>query len=305
MALLAALPERVLALRLALSSVVKSSSYVLDAGCGSLGILAIIAAKLGARRVVAVDLGQLDMARALAEENGVTDRIIFLERDLAELDDSVGNFDVIIGMVYHNDPWRDLGRQQMMAILAKRFGRPGAAIIPDTVRYSAAAYNWTGLDETSHTCQSQWEETVERIEGQTGVTLTAARRRAGPTRSERGSVDWPRRLSPGTLTARFGYPDRGAVKQLTERKIFTEIYYNNPATASVYPPTLALPVTQPGRLDMTIWRQDLMYGDLLIRSTETTYPVNPHQDVQIGDMAVLSINRKSCNAIPVTVHPAR
>ena len=67
--------EQVLALRLALSSGVRPSSSVLGAGCGSLGILAIMAARLGARRVVGVDLGRLELAQALAEENGVAGQV--------------------------------------------------------------------------------------------------------------------------------------------------------------------------------------------------------------------------------------
>jgi len=58
---------------------------VLDLGCGS-GILAIAAAKLGAERVLAVDLDgmALDFARRNAEYHGVADRIEFLETDLLE-----------------------------------------------------------------------------------------------------------------------------------------------------------------------------------------------------------------------------
>jgi threonine dehydrogenase-like Zn-dependent dehydrogenase len=77
MMLLARPPERILALRLAMSSSIGPPSVVLDAGCGSLGVLAIMAARLGARRVVAIDIGRLDAAQALAEENGVADRIEF------------------------------------------------------------------------------------------------------------------------------------------------------------------------------------------------------------------------------------
>jgi predicted RNA methylase len=50
-----------------------------------------MAAKLGARRAVGVDLGWLELARALAEANGVADRVQFLRRDLADLDDSLGS----------------------------------------------------------------------------------------------------------------------------------------------------------------------------------------------------------------------
>jgi 2-polyprenyl-3-methyl-5-hydroxy-6-metoxy-1,4-benzoquinol methylase len=129
MMLLARAPERILALRLAMSSVIGPSSVVLDAGCGSLGVLAIMAARLGARRVVAVDRGRLDTARALAEENGVADRVEFRQCDLADLPTATGSFDVILGMIYHNEPRRDLAQQQLMAALGRRPvpGPPGSA----------------------------------------------------------------------------------------------------------------------------------------------------------------------------------
>jgi predicted RNA methylase len=97
MILPAAAPERILALRLAMSSAIGPSSVVLDAGCGSLGVLAIMAARLGARRVVAVDTGRLEVARALAEENGVADQIEFVQCDVADLPAATGSFDVIMG----------------------------------------------------------------------------------------------------------------------------------------------------------------------------------------------------------------
>lgn len=117
MILLAAAPERILALRLAMSSAIGPSSVVLDAGCGSLGVLAIMAARLGARRVVAVDTGRLEVASALAEENGVADRIEFVRSDLADLPAATGSFDVIMGMIYFNDPRRDLAQQQVMGVI--------------------------------------------------------------------------------------------------------------------------------------------------------------------------------------------
>ncbi len=302
MGLLATSPERVLALRLALSSVVRPSSSVLEAGCGSLGIMAIIAAKLGARRVVAVDFGRLDLARALAEQNGVASRIEFIESDLTELDGSIGTFDVIVGMIYNNEPRSDFTQQQIIISLARRFGRAGAAIIPDRVRYSVSGYDFTGPDVTGRTSQSEWEETVERIEGQAGISLAGVPQLTN-TSSPPRSVDdeWSRWLSQGTLAGRFGYPDRRAVRQLTERALFAEINYNDSDGAAAYPPSVALAVTQPGRLDTAIWRQDLAHGDLLIRSTETRQPLVTPQDVLTGDEAILSTADDWGDAIPLTV----
>lgn len=78
LSLLAHTPERMLALRLAMSQAIGPASAVLDVGCGALGVLAIMAARLGAKRVVGVDFGELPVARKLAEENQVADRVTFL-----------------------------------------------------------------------------------------------------------------------------------------------------------------------------------------------------------------------------------
>src|SRR6201999_1785000 len=85
LSLLAHHPERVLALRLSMAEHIGPQTTVLDAGCGALGALAIMAGRLGARGVVGVDGGPLPVARRLAEENGVADRVTFLESDLDEI----------------------------------------------------------------------------------------------------------------------------------------------------------------------------------------------------------------------------
>lgn len=305
MGLLAASPERVLALRLALSSVITPDSAVLEAGCGSLGILAIIAAKLGARRVVAVDFGELGIARALAEENGVAGRIEFVQRELTALDDSIGRFDVILGMIYNNEPGSDFTQQELMAALTARFGRPGVAIIPDRVRYSVTGFDWSGPDRTASTRRAQWDETVGRIEEQAGITLAAAHQISSPMWQDGADPDWPVRLSQGALASRFEYPDRRQAAQLTRRETFSDTRYASPASAPAQPPSLALRVTRDGRLDTTVWRQDLLYGDLLIRSTETSHAVTPAQHVRAGDTVTLATGDPWREAIPVIVRPGR
>jgi Ribosomal protein L11 methyltransferase (PrmA) len=243
MMLLARAPERVLALRLAMSSVIGPSSVVLDAGCGSLGVLAILAARLGARRVVAVDRGQLDCARALAEENGVADRIEFLECNLADLPAGTG-------------------------------------------RYTVAGYDSAGADPTERTWQDSWGSAVGQAEALTGITMAAIRRFPGTDYSAfMEQLSLPPDPSAARVRRALAGPDRTL---LTSRELFTEIGYADPATAAAYPAALSLSVTTPGRLDSTIWRQELMFGDLLIRRTETTHPLTPPSDVQPGDTAILS-----------------
>ena len=79
---------------------VRKGDVVIDVGTGT-GVLAIIAAKLGASRVLAVDNSPEveEVGRANAEAHGVSDRIEFHQGDLfAPLDEDV-EADVIIGDV--------------------------------------------------------------------------------------------------------------------------------------------------------------------------------------------------------------
>ena len=78
----------------------KPGSVVVDVGCGS-GILAIIAAKLGAAKVYAVDAANetVDIGRANARAHGVEDTIEFAQGDMFEPFADDLRADVIIGDV--------------------------------------------------------------------------------------------------------------------------------------------------------------------------------------------------------------
>ena len=79
---------------------VEEGEIAIDVGCGS-GILAIIAAKLGARHVYAIDKSPdvIEVGRANAEANRVSDRVTFYRGDLFEPLDRSIKADVIIGDV--------------------------------------------------------------------------------------------------------------------------------------------------------------------------------------------------------------
>ena len=85
-------PSTTLALR-ALADHVRPGDDVLDAGCGS-GCLAVAAALLGARRVLAVDTDPAAVAAtsANAERNRVADRIT---AEVAAVEEVAGSFDVV------------------------------------------------------------------------------------------------------------------------------------------------------------------------------------------------------------------
>lgn len=76
---------------------------VLDVGCGS-GILAIAAAKLGAEKVVAIELDSMALEYAVrnAERHGVADRIEFIDGDGIALlrDAKKGKFDLIAANLF-------------------------------------------------------------------------------------------------------------------------------------------------------------------------------------------------------------
>ncbi|GAB2703603.1 50S ribosomal protein L11 methyltransferase [Paenibacillus thermoaerophilus] len=69
-----------------LERVVKPGDHVIDVGTGS-GILAVAAAKLGAERVLAVDLDPVAVSSAKENSrlNGMSDRIVVLESDLLQV----------------------------------------------------------------------------------------------------------------------------------------------------------------------------------------------------------------------------
>ena len=69
----------------ALRRVVKPDSVVMDLGCGP-GLFALLACKLGARRVYAVEPENVvGLAREAAAANGFADRIEFFEKFSTEI----------------------------------------------------------------------------------------------------------------------------------------------------------------------------------------------------------------------------
>jgi hypothetical protein len=76
---------RVTAFAKALVEVVKPNDVVADLGTGS-GLLAVLAARAGARKVYAVERGGIaDLAQRVFRENGVDDRIVILRGDARDV----------------------------------------------------------------------------------------------------------------------------------------------------------------------------------------------------------------------------
>ena len=127
----------------ALRKRVNKDSALLDLGSGT-GVWAIAAAKIGAKRVVAIEKDELlaAMIRALARENKVQDRVEVVVGDSREIS-LPGRFDVIVSETIGN-----LGfDEQIVPILIdarKRFLKRDGVLIPGSVALMVAAAHLRG-----------------------------------------------------------------------------------------------------------------------------------------------------------------
>ena len=121
-------PVRLEAFRNAIDRVVKPGSIVLDLASGT-GILGLMACRAGAARVYSIESGgMVEVARQVAQDNGVADRITFIkqfsthaalpERVDVVIADQVGNFGFNAGVL------------QYFADARARFLKPDGVTIP-------------------------------------------------------------------------------------------------------------------------------------------------------------------------------
>jgi SAM-dependent methyltransferase len=120
----------------ALAARVRHGAAVLDLGAGS-GIWAVVAARLGARRVVAVERESVvvPLIEALARENGVADRVEVVCADARRVS-LPRAFDVVVSETVGNEAF-DEGILPLMLRARARFLRPGGALVPEAVALRA------------------------------------------------------------------------------------------------------------------------------------------------------------------------
>lgn len=119
----------------AVGRIVRTDDIVVDVGSGT-GILAIAAARAGARRVYAIEAtASAGVARAMAAANGVADRVTVI-RGWSTLVELPERATVLVSEVLGDDPFRE-GVLETMADATRRLLAPDARIIPRRVRVLA------------------------------------------------------------------------------------------------------------------------------------------------------------------------
>lgn len=140
----------------ALEDVMQPSLDVLDLGCGS-GILAIAAAKLGATRVIAVDIDEVAVQATLenAAQNDVAEHIHAFTGSLEALITSARRFDLLLVNIL---------AKTIIAMCGQNLGtllRPGgralfSGIIEEQAEEVEAALRSTGLEPVARRQQGDW-----------------------------------------------------------------------------------------------------------------------------------------------------
>jgi len=117
-------------------SVTKETNF-LDVGAGT-GVWAILAAKLGAKRVVAVEIEEclIPIIFKHAQENGVADRIEIVHGDSNDVKLN-GRFDVIVSELFGGDALGEATVKSFVDI-RNRFLAPGGVLIPQKLALMAA-----------------------------------------------------------------------------------------------------------------------------------------------------------------------
>lgn len=121
----------------ALKARVTPGCTVLDIGSGS-GLWAITAARLGAKKVVAIEMMPMlaGLIRALARDHGVADRVEVITGDSRQVP-LAREFDIVISETIGHVVF-DEQIVEIMIDARERFLKPGGALIPETVTLMAA-----------------------------------------------------------------------------------------------------------------------------------------------------------------------
>jgi hypothetical protein len=246
--------------------------------------------QLGAGRVIGADLEDVELARSLADENGFGDRTRFLRTDLrsVQVEDLGGPCELMIAMVYHNDPRRDEAQSRLVMDLKDKLVAPDGDVIPDRVVYRVSAWEWPGQDFPTR--MADITQFVRQIEDRYALRLKSLRE---ALLAEPDLRAFPEREVSGVLA-------RPLARQLSAwHEVFTIDYRKGSAQT---PAMVELSTNAPGVFNAVIWVQELYYRDLRIFENESVgWLENPtHVDPGSRLRIALDARWRESNVLRVT-----
>lgn len=154
--------SRSLAFVEAVRAAVRPGDVVLDIGTGT-GVLAIAAAKAGARKVYAIEASEMaHVASSMAERNGVADRVTVLRGYSSRLK-LAERADVLVTETIGNDPFSEFA-VELLVDAHKRLLTPDARVVPGSLRVWAIPVQAPDalLDRLSYTQRNiaRWSEAL-------------------------------------------------------------------------------------------------------------------------------------------------
>lgn len=264
-------------LRRLIFETVKPGMTVLDAGTGS-GILATWAAQAGAVRVVSVDREHPGVAIALARDNGVADRISHITADLTQSLPK-GRFDVILGMLYENDPRRDEWLAQFIPSLISECLAPGGTAIPGQVEYTARLEDRPDQDYQSS--EMQIRRQVEKLGDTLNLNLSSL-------------TEWALQSPWFPMFPQKGWDGRitSAGRALcADLPVHTVDYLSQRGVVCSWPQRLTFHPISPGTATCVVWTQNLRTADRqLIFSNESVSWLSKAVHCSHGDELTVALD---------------
>lgn len=271
--------DRTFNLRQAIIEGVREGDSVMDAGCG-LGILSQWAVSAGAKNVDAVDLSDLTLARKIAEDNGSLARVSFHQTnlfDFVEADPSrKSSYDVLIAMVYFNDPRRDETQTKLKRELKKKLLSPNGRLIPDRVEYTIVICDWPEFDWSS--IQLRLHDQVREVSDRYDLELSSL---------------W-QHLSTHPINEYFPPRDRHGRIDLTSARLlsketdaFAIDYLKDQCD---YPPSVSAKLNQDGHPNVVVWWQRIIANNQLVFTNQSISWTSNSRFLEAGSEINLSLD---------------
>ncbi len=246
----------------AIAAVVRPGDVVLDIGSGS-GVLAMLAAKAGARRVFAVErTGAIELCHRHVEDNGFSGVVEPIRADFADIDELPEKPRVVIGeLLGHFAPAE---QQHKVYRLARRLAAEGAVLLPSSYRLVFAAARPRAM-----------EEELAALSDLHGLRMTALtdrlRRRVAITRLEPADLVGPESDGP-SLATDTEYP----------------ACFTGTATVGIDGPVTAISVSFRATLAPGVELTSAV-GDAVTHWVQTIFPLDPPLQGKAGEVLDISL----------------